>query len=82
MSRRPRSGTAAGIVGIRATAEERERWEAAALWSGKSLSDWIRDLCNEPAVRVVQRAWDSAVKQADAVVRANRKRRRRKAAKR
>lgn len=47
--RKPRSGSAASPVTIRATDEERAAWERAA--NNESLGAWIRDLCNQAAKR-------------------------------
>lgn len=54
MSRLPRAGTAAGKITIRATAAERELWEAAADASGAaSLSDAVRPAITAWAIVVV-----------------------------
>lgn len=42
MSRLPRAGTAGRPVTIRATGEERERWQRCADFVGLDLSTWIR----------------------------------------
>jgi len=36
-------------VQMRATADEKKRWKAAAAKTDKSLSDWLRDLANAAA---------------------------------
>lgn len=51
MSRAPRAGTAGQPVTIRATADERAVWAAAAERAGKTLSDWLRQLANRAAKR-------------------------------
>ena len=43
------------IVAIRVRAEERDKLEDAAEKSGKSLSDWVRDVLFSAASRRVQR---------------------------
>lgn len=50
MSRPARAGSAGKPVTIRATDEERERWEMAAEARGVSLSEWLRYLANEDPV--------------------------------
>lgn len=40
--RQPRGKKAAGIIGIRVSAEERATYDAAAAKEGLSLSDWLR----------------------------------------
>ena len=42
MSRAPRAGSAGKLVGIRATADERARWERCAALVGLDLSALIR----------------------------------------
>lgn len=39
---------------VRTTEEQRERWKAAALKSGMSMSEWIRDLCMKEAANVLE----------------------------
>lgn len=59
MSRRPRSGEAAGLIAIRVTADERALWETAAKRAGTDLSSWLRQAATElvAAGKARQRGW-------------------------
>lgn len=45
--RKPRAGVAGKPVTLRASADERERWQAAATAQGQSLGEWLREAAEQ-----------------------------------